>query len=121
MKFELLKTDNNEDNQARRGRLTFDKGVIETPIFMPVGTLGTVKSLTPKNLEDLNAQIILGNTFHLFLRPGLEVIEAHGGLHEFMNWNRPILTDFWWLSSFLTCKKTKDNRRRCYIFFANKW
>ena len=79
--------------QARRGRLTLDRGVIETPAFMPVGTYGTVKAMTPEELEALGAQIILGNTFHLMLRPGTEVIGAHGGLHGFMHWQRPILTD----------------------------
>ncbi len=93
MKFELLK----REGLARRGRITFEtfpeRGTIETPIFMPVGTIATVKGVTPKNLEEMNAQIILGNTFHLWLRPGLEVIKAHGDLHDFMNWHKPILTD----------------------------
>ena len=81
------------DGAARRGRLAFPRGTIETPAFMPVGTYGTVKSLTPEELESLGAEIILGNTFHLMLRPGPEIISAHGGLHEFMHWQRPILTD----------------------------
>ena len=89
LKFELLNT----DGQARRGRLTLNHGVVETPIFMPVGTYGTVKAVQPRELEEMHAQIILGNTFHLWLRPGLETIGAHGGLHRFMGWNRPILTD----------------------------
>ncbi len=89
MKFELLST----EGMARRGRITFERGTIETPIFMPVGTVGTVKALTPNNLLDANAQIILGNTFHLWLRPGLDVINAHGDLHDFMHWEKPILTD----------------------------
>jgi len=89
LKFELLNT----DGQARRGRLTLNHGVVETPIFMPVGTYGTVKAVQPRELEEMRAQIILGNTFHLWLRPGLETIGAHGGLHRFMGWNRPILTD----------------------------
>lgn len=89
MKFELLST----DQKARRGRLTFPRGMIETPIFMPVGTYGTVKAVTTQDLETLKAQIILGNTFHLMLRPGTEVIKQHGGLHQFINWQRPILTD----------------------------
>jgi queuine tRNA-ribosyltransferase len=89
LKFELLAT----DGQARRGRLTLNHGVVETPIFMPVGTYGTVKAVQPRELEEMHAQIILGNTFHLWLRPGLETIGAHGGLHRFMGWNRPILTD----------------------------
>jgi queuine tRNA-ribosyltransferase len=78
---------------ARRGRLDFPRGSVETPAFMPVGTYGTVKAMRPEDLEDIGAQIILGNTFHLYLRPGLEVIEAHAGLHDFMHWRRPILTD----------------------------
>ncbi len=79
--------------KARRGTLETAHGVIQTPVFMPVGTVGTVKGVTPHELIDLGAQIILGNTFHLWLRPGQEVIEAHGGLHGFMSWNGPILTD----------------------------
>ncbi len=89
MKFELLKS----HGQARRGRLTLNHGVVETPIFMPVGTYGTVKGVTPKSLEDMGAQIILGNTFHLWMRPGLDVIEQFQGLHKFERWNKPILTD----------------------------
>jgi queuine tRNA-ribosyltransferase len=88
MQFQLLHADQN----ARRARLTFPRGVIETPIFMPVGTYGTVKGVTPENLETLKAQIILGNTFHLMLRPGTDVIKQHGGLHSFMHWSHPILT-----------------------------
>ncbi|MGH8780609.1 tRNA guanosine(34) transglycosylase Tgt [Paraburkholderia sp.] len=87
--FELLTT----DGAARRGRLTLNHGVVETPIFMPVGTYGTVKAIQPRELEEIHAQIILGNTFHLWLRPGLDTIAAHGGLHGFMGWKRPILTD----------------------------
>jgi len=79
--------------RARAGELTTAHGTIPTPIFMPVGTLGTVKSLTPEDLEDVGARIILGNTYHLYLRPGMEVIGQFGGLHRFMNWSRPILTD----------------------------
>jgi queuine tRNA-ribosyltransferase len=89
MRFDLL----GQDGAARRGRLTFARGVVETPAFMPVGTYGTVKAMTPEDLEGVGAQIVLGNTFHLYLRPGLEVIEAHQGLHRFMHWDRPILTD----------------------------
>ncbi len=81
------------DGQARRGQLSFARGSVETPIFMPVGTYGTVKSLTPEDLDQLGAQIILGNTFHLMLRPGMDVMKAHGGLHDFMRWQKPILTD----------------------------
>lgn len=89
MKYELLKTDGN----ARRGRLILNHGVVETPIFMPVGTYGSVKAMSPLELNDIDAQIILGNTFHLWLRPGVPVIEQFGGLHRFMGWDRPILTD----------------------------
>src|SRR6476646_11647507 len=78
---------------ARRARLTVAHGSIETPAFMPVGTYGTVKAMSPVELEGLGAEIVLGNTFHLWLRPGLAVIERHGGLHRFMGWDRPILTD----------------------------
>ncbi len=89
MSFQLLAT----DAGARRGRITFPRGVVETPAFMPVGTYGTVKGVLPDQVRALGAQMILGNTFHLFLRPGLEVIEAHGGLHGFARWDGPILTD----------------------------
>jgi queuine tRNA-ribosyltransferase len=89
LKFELKKT----EGHARRGTLTLNHGIIETPIFMPVGTYGTVKGMTPRDLKEINAQIILGNTFHLWLRPGAEVISQFGGLHGFMGWDKPILTD----------------------------
>jgi queuine tRNA-ribosyltransferase len=89
MQFQLLA----EDGAARRGRLSFPRGLVETPAFMPVGTYGSVKGVLPAQLRALGAQIILGNTFHLYLRPGLEVIEAHGGLHGFARWEGPILTD----------------------------
>jgi len=88
-KFELLTT----DGSARLGRLTLAHGVVETPAFMPVGTYGTVKAMTPEELEGLGAHIVLGNTLHLMLRPGPDIIDAHKGLHRFMNWKRPILTD----------------------------
>lgn len=89
--FELLATDSN--SKARRGRLTTAHGVIETPAFMPVGTQGTVKAVSPRELRELRAQIILGNTYHLFVRPGLDAVRHFGGLHRFMNWDGPILTD----------------------------
>ncbi|HMB43539.1 MAG TPA: tRNA guanosine(34) transglycosylase Tgt, partial [Luteimonas sp.] len=89
MTFERLAS----DGAARRGRLTFPRGTVETPAFMPVGTYGSVKGVLPPQLRELGAEIILGNTFHLYLRPGLDVIEAHGGLHGFTRWNGPILTD----------------------------
>jgi queuine tRNA-ribosyltransferase len=89
LRFDLLAT----EHLARRGRLTLRHGVVETPVFMPVGTYGTVKGVLPQSLLDMGAQIILGNTFHLWLRPGLEVIERFGGLHRFEGWPRPLLTD----------------------------
>ncbi len=94
MEFEL----DSQTGRARRGRLKFPRGTVETPAFMPVGTYGTVKGLTPRDVEDIGAQIILGNTFHLMLRPGTEVVKAHGPsnkgtLHDFMQWKGPILTD----------------------------
>jgi len=89
MKYDLINT----DGKARRGRLTFDRGVVETPAFMPVGTYGTVKGMKTDEVEATGAHIILGNTFHLMLRPGTDIIEQHGGLHGFMNWQKPILTD----------------------------
>ncbi len=91
LEFELLQTD--PASHARRGRLTLNHGVVETPIFMPVGTYGTVKGVTPQSLDDMGAQIILGNTFHLWMRPGLDVMAQFGGLHAFEKWNKPILTD----------------------------
>ena len=87
--FELINTSSN----ARRGRLKLAHGTVETPIFMPVGTYGSVKAMSPENLDDIEAQIILGNTFHLWLRPGLDVIGQFGGLHDFIGWDKPILTD----------------------------
>jgi queuine tRNA-ribosyltransferase len=89
MQFHLMA----QDGAARRGRLTFARGTVETPAFMPVGTYGTVKAMTPEDLDSIGTEIVLGNTFHLFLRPGLQVIQAHQGLHRFMHWRRPILTD----------------------------
>jgi queuine tRNA-ribosyltransferase len=89
VKFDLL----GSDGLARRGRLHLRRGVVETPVFMPVGTYGTVKAMTPEELQGLGAQIVLGNTFHLMLRPGTDVIREHGGLHGFMHWPGPILTD----------------------------
>ena len=89
MSFELLAT----DGKARRGRLTFPRGTVETPAFMPVGTYGTVKGMLPRDIVATGAEIILGNTFHLWLRPGTEVIKRHGDLHDFMQWQGPILTD----------------------------
>jgi len=89
MQYELLTT----DGKARRGRLTFARGTVETPAFMPVGTYGTVKGMKTEEVADTGAEILLGNTFHLMLRPGTEIIEQHGDLHDFINWDKPILTD----------------------------
>ncbi|GGD58708.1 tRNA guanosine(34) transglycosylase Tgt [Lacimicrobium alkaliphilum] len=89
MKFNLLAT----DGKARRGRLEFERGTVETPAFMPVGTYGTVKGMTPEELDNTGAEICLGNTFHLMLRPGTEIMKMHGDLHDFMHWDKPILTD----------------------------
>lgn len=89
MHFELI----TQNQSARRGRLIFPRGEVQTPAFMPVGTYGTVKAMSPEELVDSGAEIVLGNTFHLMLRPGVEVIRAHGDLHDFMHWSKPILTD----------------------------
>ncbi|MDH5359272.1 MAG: tRNA guanosine(34) transglycosylase Tgt [Gammaproteobacteria bacterium] len=89
MQFDLIAT----DGPARRGRMVFPRGTVETPAFMPVGTYGTVKAMTPDEIKEIGAQIVLGNTFHLMLRPGTEVVKAHGDLHDFMRWDGPILTD----------------------------
>ena len=89
LRFDLLGT----DGSARRGRITMPRGTIETPAFMPVGTYGSVKAMTPQSLRDVGAEIILGNTFHLWLRPGLDVVADFGGLHRFIGWDKPILTD----------------------------
>ena len=89
MKFNLVAT----DGKARRGEMSFPRGTVQTPAFMPVGTYGTVKGMLPKDIKDIGAEIILGNTFHLMLRPGTEVVKAHGDLHDFIQWSGPILTD----------------------------
>lgn len=89
LEFKLLK----QSGAARRGELTLNHGVVQTPVFMPVGTYGSVKAMTPDNLHDIGAQIILGNTFHLWLRPGLDIVSKFGGLHDFIGWQKPILTD----------------------------
>ncbi len=103
MQFELLKT----SAQSRRGRLHFPRGTVETPAFMPVGTYGTVKAMTPEQLVGIGAEIILGNTFHLMLRPGTDVISAHGDLHDFMHWEKPILTDSGGFQVFSLAKMRK--------------
>ena len=91
LQFDLLKTD--PSSHARRGTLTLNHGVVQTPIFMPVGTYGTVKGVMPRSLHEMGAQIILGNTFHLWLRPGTTIVDQFKGLHDFMGWRGPILTD----------------------------
>jgi len=103
MKFTLNKT----DGLARRAQLEFARGVVDTPAFMPVGTYGTVKAMTPEELQQLGAQIILGNTFHLMLRPGTEIINKHGDLHDFMHWQGPILTDSGGFQVFSLAKMRK--------------
>ncbi|MBS0192812.1 MAG: tRNA guanosine(34) transglycosylase Tgt [Proteobacteria bacterium] len=103
MRFDLLQT----DGVARRGRMSFPRGIVETPAFMPVGTYGTVKAMRPADVAATGAQIILGNTFHLFLRPGLRIIEAHGGLHGFARWEGPILTDSGGFQVFSLAKRRK--------------
>lgn len=107
MQFKLLHTDTSTNNLARRGELTFPRGTIQTPAFMPVGTYGTVKSMKPEEIEGLGAEIILGNTFHLMLRPGTEIIKQHGDLHDFMNWHKPILTDSGGFQVFSLAKMRK--------------
>lgn len=106
-KFEITKT--STSSQARRGKLHTAHGIINTPVFMPVGTQAAVKALTPEMLEDCNAEIILSNTYHLSLRPGSTIIETHGGLHPFMNWNKPILTDSGGFQVFSLSKTRKIN------------
>lgn len=107
MKFNLLKT----DGIARRGQLTFPRGVVDTPAFMPVGTRGTVKSLSTDEVHSTGAQILLGNTFHLMLRPGPEILAKHKGLHDFMNWQGPILTDSGGFQVFSLCELRKITER----------
>lgn len=105
MRFEKLAS----DGTARRGKIHFDRGVVDTPAFMPVGTYATVKSVTPEEVKDIGAQIILGNTFHLWLRPGTDIINLHGDLHDFMHWDGPILTDSGGFQVFSLAKLRKIN------------
>src|SRR5213592_2800404 len=105
--FELLKTD--LDSKARLGRLATARGVIDTPVFMPVGTQGSVKALDPRELREMGTQIILGNTYHLSIRPGMDIIRAAGGLHRFINWPHPILTDSGGFQIFSLAKIRKIN------------
>ena len=113
MSFEILKEDSR--TQARRGRLTTAHGVVETPVFMDVGTLGTVKALEPRDLVELKSQVVLGNTYHLMLRPGPEVIAAAGGLHRFMRWDGPILTDSGGFQVFSLAKMRKFTEEGCHF------
>lgn len=106
MRFEVLAT----DGKARRGRMSFARGTVETPAFMPVGTYGTVKAMTPEEVRGTGAEIILGNTFHLMLRPGTEIIRRHGDLHDFMNWQGPILTDSGGFQVYSLAKLRKISR-----------
>ncbi len=117
MKF----TVSHRDGAARRGVLELAHGAVDTPVFMPVGTYGTVKAMSPEELEGLGAQIVLGNTFHLWLRPGTEVIEKHGGLHGFMGWQGPILTDSGGLSGLQPGGHEKNYRGRRDIRFSDQW
>ena len=107
MQFELKQSPGQQSGLARRGELTFDRGQVQTPCFMPVGTYGTVKAMSPAEVKDLGAEIILGNTFHLMLRPGTDVISAHGDLHDFMGWDKPILTDSGGFQVFSLAKRRK--------------
>ena len=107
MKFEVLNTDKN--TSARTGLIKTDHGEIQTPIFMPVGTHGAVKTVTPNELKIVGSQIILGNTYHLYLRPGTELINAAGGLHKFINWDKPILTDSGGFQVFSLARMNKIN------------
>ena len=107
MKFTLLAT----DGAARRARLELAHGTVETPVFMPVGTYGSVKAMSPAELAEIGAEIVLGNTFHLWLRPGLDVIAAHEGLHRFMGWPKPILTDSGGFQVFSLAAINKDKYR----------
>ena len=111
MNFEILRED--DRTRARRGRLTTAHGIVETPVFMDVGTLGTVKALEPRDLHELKTQVVLGNTYHLMLRPGAEVLSAAGGLHRFMNWEGPILTDSGGFQVFSLAKMRKFTEEGC--------
>ena len=115
MEFELK----NQDGHSRTGILKTSHGDIHTPVFMPVGTYGAVKSLAPKELEEANFEIILGNTFHLWLRPGLDVIKKNKGLHNFISWNKPILTDSGGFQVW-SLGKMRKNLRSWSDFFAHQ-
>ena len=111
MNFQVLKTDTR--TRARLGRLFTPHGTVETPVFMDVGTLGTVKALEPRDLKELGAQVVLGNTYHLMLRPGAEVLAAAGGLHRFMGWDGPILTDSGGFQVFSLARMRKITEEGC--------
>ena len=111
MDFEVLKEDTR--TKARLGRLTTAHGVVNTPVFMDVGTLGTVKALEPRDLVELETQVVLGNTYHLMLRPGAEILAAAGGLHKFMHWDGPILTDSGGFQVFSLAKMRKFSEQGC--------
>ena len=111
MGFEVLLNDTR--TRARRGRLTTSHGVVETPVFMDVGTLGTVKALEPRDLVENRTQVVLGNTYHLMLRPGADVIAAAGGLHRFMRWDGPILTDSGGFQVFSLARMRKITEDGC--------
>ncbi|PMP63253.1 MAG: tRNA guanosine(34) transglycosylase Tgt [Sulfurihydrogenibium sp.] len=116
-RFSLIKKDGN----ARLGKIYTSHGEIETPIFMPVGTQGTVKAITMKHLEEINAQIILGNTYHLYLRPGLEVLKKFGGLHNFSSWKKPILTDSGGFQVFsLAVGKEKEGKQKAQVIVTEE-
>ncbi len=121
LEFQLLKTDDSGQTSARRGRLRLNHGVVETPIFMPVGTYGSVKAMSPLELKEIDAQIILGNTFHLWLRPGTEVLDKFGGLHRFMGWDKPILTDSGGFQVFSLGAMRKITRRGRQVRLADQW
>ena len=119
MKYQIFA----KDQSVRRGRLGLDRGTVETPAFMPVGTEGTVKAMTPEELEGLGAEIILGNTFHLWLRPGTEVIRRHGDLHDFTHWQRPILTDSggFQVYSLGAMRKITEQEARESMELSSRW
>ena len=111
LKFEVLK----KQGKSRRGRLHTRHGTVETPAFMPVGTCGTVKAMMPESVAETGAQILLGNTYHLMLRPGADLVEKMGGLHKFMNWDRPILTDSGGFQVFSLSKLRKIKEEGVYF------
>ena len=116
--FELIKKSGN----ARLGKINTFHGTVDTPAFMPVGTQGTVKSIFVDDILKTGSQIILGNTYHLFLRPGLEILNNFGGLQRFMNWNKPILTDSGGYQVMSLSKFNKiDEKKRCNIFITYRW